>query len=297
MEAEIKLVVDASPCGLGCVLLQEVDNQMRPVAYASRSLTDVEKRYAQIEREALAVLYRLQKMHTNIYGRHVTVATDHKPLLGVFTKPSQSIRLERIALRAQDYDFNLIYEPGTGNIADGLSRLPVTSPVTEVKFVEEHVNFVKKDGTLLSIEEIQEAGKKDTELQKVVIAVSEGWSKSDESLRQLKLLKDELTYAQGLLWCGRRICVPAPLREKALRLAHEAHQGIVRSKQRLRASLFWPGMDSDIEEFCRNCETCVRLQPLRRDTPCKPTPYLNIAGTNVQLIWLNHSLDKSTFLP
>ena len=52
MEAEIKLVVDASSCGLGCVLLQEVDNEMRLVAYTSRSLTDVEKRYAQIEREA-----------------------------------------------------------------------------------------------------------------------------------------------------------------------------------------------------------------------------------------------------
>ena len=64
MEAEIKLVVDASPYGLGCVLLQEVDNQMCPVAYASRSLTDVEKRYAQIECKALAVLYGLQKMHT-----------------------------------------------------------------------------------------------------------------------------------------------------------------------------------------------------------------------------------------
>ena len=69
------------------MLLQEVDNQMRPVAYASQSLSDVEKRYAQIEREALAVLYGLQKMHTYVYGRHVSVATDHKPLLGV----SQSI--------------------------------------------------------------------------------------------------------------------------------------------------------------------------------------------------------------
>ena len=100
-------------------------------------------------------------MNTYIYDRHVTVATDHKPMLGVFTKPSKSIRLNRIALRAQDYDFSLIYEPGTGNIADGLPRLPVTSPATEVKFVEEHVNFFKKDSTFLSIEEIQEAGKKD----------------------------------------------------------------------------------------------------------------------------------------
>jgi len=272
MNADAKLVVDASPWGLGCVLLQEVDNQMRPVAYASRGLTDVEKRYAQIEREALAVLYGLQKMHTYIYGRKITVSTDHKPLVGVFAKPTQSIRLERIALRAQDYDFTLIYEPGSGNIADGLSRLPTTAPSSVTNFVEEHVRFVKKDMSLLSIEEIQEAGKADAELQRIKVAINEGWTKLDESLKRWIGIKEELTYAQGLLWRGRRIFVPALLRTKALRLAHEAHQGIVRSKQRLRASLFWPGMDSDIEEFCRNCETCVRLQPLRRDTPCKPTP-------------------------
>ena len=159
MEAEINLVVDASPCGLGCVLLQDINNQSRPVAYASRSLTNVEKRYVQIEREALGVLYGLQKMHAYIYGRHITVATDHKPLLGVFKKATQSIRLERIALRTQDYDFTLIYEPGTGNIADGLSRLPITEvPPTQVNFVEEHVHFVKKGNALLSIEEIQEDG-------------------------------------------------------------------------------------------------------------------------------------------
>lgn len=89
--------------------------------------------------------------------------------------------------------------------------------------------------------------KRKTELQKVVVAVNQGWNKWDESLRQWKPLRDKLTYAQGLLWRSRRICVQVPLREMALRLAHEAHQGSVRSKQRLRASLIWPGMDSEIK--------------------------------------------------
>ena len=175
-------------------------------------------------------------------------------------------------MRAQDYDFNVIYEPGTGNIADGFSRLQVTSLATEVKFVEEHKKGQKWTVHCYPLRRSKRLERKTQNYKKVVIAVSEGWSKSDESLRHWKLLKDELTYAQALLWRGRRICMPALLREKALRLAHEAHQGIVRSKQHLRASLFWPGMDSDIEEFCRYCETCVRLQPIRRDTPCKPTP-------------------------
>ena len=86
-----------------------------------------------------------------------------------------------------------------------------------------------------------------TELQKVVIAVNEGWNKSDESLRQWKPLRDKLIYVQGLLWRTRRICVQTPMGEMALRLAHEAHQDSVRSKHCLRASLIWPGMDSDIK--------------------------------------------------
>lgn len=86
LEAETKLVVDASPVGLGCVLLQNVDSRWQPISYASRSLTAAGKRYSQIEREAMAVLFGLQKMHSYIYGRHVVVSTDHKPLLGVFNK-------------------------------------------------------------------------------------------------------------------------------------------------------------------------------------------------------------------
>ena len=115
-------------------------------------------------------------MHAYIYGRHITAATDHKPLTGVFKKATQSTRLERIALRRQDYDFTFIYEPGRGNIADGLFWLPTTVPPTEVNFVEEHVHFVKKENALLSIEEIQEAGKKDAEVQSIIIAVNDGWN-------------------------------------------------------------------------------------------------------------------------
>ncbi|PFX15397.1 Retrovirus-related Pol polyprotein [Stylophora pistillata] len=76
LEAETKLVVDAS-----CVLLQNVDSRWQPISYASRSLT-AEKRYSHIEREAMAVLFGLQKMHSSIYDRHVVFSTDHKPLLG-----------------------------------------------------------------------------------------------------------------------------------------------------------------------------------------------------------------------
>ena len=119
-------------------------------------------------------------MHTYIYGRHIVVATHHKPLLGVFMKTTQSIRLERIALRCQDYDFTLTYEPGSENIADGLSRLPLNTSVTETSFVEEHVSFVKSADALLSIDEIKEVGQSDPELQEVRKAIDGTQSLGDK---------------------------------------------------------------------------------------------------------------------
>ena len=71
----VKVSVDASQDGLGAVLIQGE----RPVAYASRSLTDCERRYAQIEKEMLAVVFGIEHFHYCVYGRKVTVETDHKP--------------------------------------------------------------------------------------------------------------------------------------------------------------------------------------------------------------------------
>ena len=83
----------------------------------------MEQRYAQIEREALAIYDGLTKCHNYIYGKRITVVTDHKPLLRVFNKQAKSIRLPRIVDRCAYYDFELIFHPGPVNIADALSRL------------------------------------------------------------------------------------------------------------------------------------------------------------------------------
>ena len=74
--------VDASLRGIGAVLLQ--DN--KPISFASKSLTDVEQRYANIERELLAVVYGCERFHTYIYGKKVVVESDHKPLEMIICK-------------------------------------------------------------------------------------------------------------------------------------------------------------------------------------------------------------------
>ena len=85
--------------------------------------SEVEQQYAQNEREALAIYNGLRKRHNYLYGKRITVVTDHKHLLGVFNKQATSIRLQSIVDRCADYDFELIFHPGPVNNADALSRL------------------------------------------------------------------------------------------------------------------------------------------------------------------------------
>ena len=85
--SEITLSVDASQYGLGACIMQDGV----PVAYASRTLTDTHKRYAQVEKEMMAIEFGLHRFHQYIYGQTVTVETDHLPLLGVMRKPIADI--------------------------------------------------------------------------------------------------------------------------------------------------------------------------------------------------------------
>ena len=105
IQKPVTISCDASPTGLAGVLLQEE----RPVAYASRSLTDAESRYAQIEKELLAVQFTLERFHQYIYGKKVTVESDHKPLEAIVKKALTSAppRLQSILLRMQKYDYTL----------------------------------------------------------------------------------------------------------------------------------------------------------------------------------------------
>ena len=113
--------VDASPTGLGGILSQQDDHgEVHVVAYASKALSDVETRYSQTEREALAVIWACEHYHLYLYGQPVTVLTDHLPLLGMINKPGAklSARVERWVLRLQPYDVTLKYQKGADNPAD-----------------------------------------------------------------------------------------------------------------------------------------------------------------------------------
>ena len=161
------LTVDASPVGLGAIL-SNVDSQgnIHNVAYASRSLSRVEQKYSQTEREALAVVWGCEKFHLYLVGTKFTIVTDHKALEIIYnTKSKMPARIERWGLRLQQYDFDIQHRPGVGNPADVLSRQPLhhCSENNASNVADQYVNFLEQHSVpvAMNIKDIMVATKTD----------------------------------------------------------------------------------------------------------------------------------------
>lgn len=127
----VTLSVDTSQSGVGAVLIQDG----RPIAFSSRSLNDTQKRYTQIEKEALAIVHGCEEFHDYVFGQSsVTVETAHRQLVPIFSKPLHQcpLLLQRMRLTLQRYAINVQYKPGKElSLADALSRFPSKVLLTE----------------------------------------------------------------------------------------------------------------------------------------------------------------------
>ena len=128
---EAKVSADASFFGLGAVLLQKDSDIWKPVAYASRSLSDTECQYAQIEKEALMAVWACDKFSEYLLGHTFLIETDHKrlvPLLGAKSLDSLPPRILRFRLRLSRFSYSIQHVPGKHLYTpDTLSRAPVST--------------------------------------------------------------------------------------------------------------------------------------------------------------------------
>ena len=248
--------VDASQKGLGAALMQD----SKPICFASKSLTDTEQRYANIERELLAVVYACEKFHTYVYGKSFTVQSDHKPLEMIHIKNLGAAppRLQRFLLRLQGYDVKIKYKPGKEMLlADAMSRLkPI--PGEPIELEEVHIRHVQFSDT--KITKLQEATNADPELSALSEIVYQGWPDNQQMipklLRKYWSYRDELSIENGLIMKGQRIIIPKDQRPEILEKLHEAHQGIVKCQLRAKGCVFWHNINHDIEEMTKSCSVC-----------------------------------------
>ena len=268
---ELSIQCDASGQGLGAALLQEG----RPLAYASRALSDTETRYATIEKEMLAIVFALEKWHQYTFGRPLTVYSDHKPLEAIMKKPLDRApkRLQGMLVRALAYDIKVQYLKGNDMfLADTLSRasLPYTSVNDQEEF--EIINALKylvvPDAR---IREIHQHTNDDLALQLLKQTIQEGWPDHQSALPPLVVpyfsIRDELAVTDGLVFRGERLVIPKSLRSQIKKDIHCGHQGIESCLQRAREHVFWPGMNKEGKEWIQTCEACREFE----QTPCKET--------------------------
>ena len=176
-----EVVCDGSPYGVAGILTQ-VDphsSRRKVVAYASRSLTDAETRYGQIEREALAIHFSLLKFNIFLLGKPFKVQTDHKPLVHMFNNPKTQMpyRIERIRMKLQGFKFVVEHLPGSKNPSDYMSRKPVVLSKKDkaaAKELEKDVNFIINKGNwdAVKIEEVKQHTKADVEFQALYCAIT-----------------------------------------------------------------------------------------------------------------------------
>lgn len=312
--AKLILTVDASPSGLGAILSQvDSDGIERPIAFASRTLNAAEKRYAQIQKEATAIIYGVRRFHQYLYGRSnpFTLRTDHKPLISIFG-PHKGIpevsanRLQRYALFLSAYNYTIEYIRSADNSADFFSRSSLPSPpnttppgCAEYARTEQcsggddelacdrasYVCFVFDNSAPVTLCKLREETKRDVVLNQVAKYITNGWPPKnvDIRLKPFYLCRSQLSFENGCVMRGHKVVIPESLYNKILMELHTSHLGIVKTKAEARSRFWFPGIDQALERLINSCNVCIQLRPspprapiASWDKPCNPFNRLHI---------------------
>ncbi|XP_075154322.1 uncharacterized protein K02A2.6 isoform X1 [Haematobia irritans] len=283
----LTLACDASPTGIAAVLSHIVNGEERPIAFISRSLTKAEQNYSQLDREALAIIFGVDKFFNYLHGREFTLITDNRPLSRIFhqhakTPAMTSSRLLRYASFLQNFNYKVVHRRGEHNTnADCLSRAPIESSSKFNHFLDEEVKNIQDQtinqisSTTVTAATIAKETDRDPELLQL-----------KKNLLSGKNVDPSYSLQDGIVFRGDRVVIPLNLRSIILSELHHTHAGIVKMKQLARRFCFWKGIDAEIENLVKSCPNCaiVKKNPAKVITHQWEEP-----GENFQRVHIDYA--------
>ena len=231
-------------------------------------MSPTEQRYAQIEKEALALTWACERFSDYLIGLKFTIETDHKSLIPLFSYKHLDelpLRVQRFRMRAMRFSFSINHVPGKNlAVADALSRAPLREEDPDLQ--DEADAFVRYTiqslpATKSRLEEIRQKQRQDDVCRLLVKYCRQGWldqSQLTNATRPFYSVANELSTEKGLLLRGCRIVIPNAMRHDILAKLHGGHQGIVKCRARARESVWWPGLSVELQEMITNCRVCTK---------------------------------------
>ena len=266
---EFHVHTDASDIAVGAMLAQNPTGKTdQPIAYTSRLLSKAEKNYTTTEKEALAMVYAVNKFRHYLLGNKFIFYVDHLALQFLVNKPQVSGRLARWLLLFLEFDFKIIYKPGkTHGVADALSRNEGAEPATGIpdQTTDAHLFSIQTDWTQPIIDYLQTG--------------TFSPSMTKEARKRLAYRAIPFQVIQGKLY---RLGKDSRLRQvisdsQARMILQELHKGNagghfsqdITVRKVLDAGYWWPTLYKDTYQYCQTCHECQKTGGLPKSVSTK----------------------------